>query len=90
MKFLTYEEMGKEVAERALDDFLVNDKTLREWINLMFEGMIPMSVIEDIKADVLDRSFSIVNPYNTYTYINVIDLDTLEKLIDKHIGKENE
>ena len=82
MKFLTYEEIGKKVAERALDDFLVNDKTLREWINLMSEGMIPISVIEDIKAE-------IVKTVEEETQIDKKWSSGLKyalQIIDKHIG----
>lgn len=38
MKFPTYDEMAKDVAEKALDEYLVNDKTLREWITIIFES----------------------------------------------------
>ena len=34
-KFPTYEEMGKKVAEEALDGFVYKDKTLREWIDIL-------------------------------------------------------
>lgn len=34
-KFPTYEEMGKRVAEEALDGFIYKDKTLREWIDIL-------------------------------------------------------
>lgn len=34
-EFSTYEEMGKEVAERALDEFLYMGKSLREWIHFI-------------------------------------------------------
>ena len=35
MKFPTYEEMGKEIAEKALDEYLYKGKTLREWIEII-------------------------------------------------------
>lgn len=34
-KFPTYEEMGKKVAEKALDEFLYNGKSIREWMLLI-------------------------------------------------------
>ena len=46
-------------------------------------------VKEDIKAikeEILEQAFSVVNPKNTYEYINVLDLDSIEKIIDKYIG----
>ena len=32
MKFPTYDEMAKNVAEKALDEYLYEGKTLREWV----------------------------------------------------------
>lgn len=34
-KFPTHEEMAKNVAEKALDDFLYNGKSIREWIQII-------------------------------------------------------
>lgn len=34
-EFPTYEEMAKRVAERALDEFLYNGKSIREWIQII-------------------------------------------------------
>ena len=34
-KFPTYEEMAKNVAEKALNDFLYNGKTIREWMQII-------------------------------------------------------
>lgn len=34
-EFSTYEEMGKKVAEKALDEFLYNGKTIREWMQII-------------------------------------------------------
>lgn len=43
-KFTTYEEMGKKVAEKALDEYIYKGKTLREWINILGKTQwIPVS-----------------------------------------------
>ena len=34
-EFPTYEEMGKEVAEKALDEFLYDGKSIREWMQII-------------------------------------------------------
>lgn len=34
-KWLTYEEMAKNVAERVLDNFLYDGKSIREWIQII-------------------------------------------------------
>ena len=47
------------------------------------------AVLEDIKSELLERSFSVTNPYNTYAYINVVKIKDIERVIDKYInGKE--
>lgn len=35
MKFPTYEEMARDVAEKALDEYEYNGKTLREWVEII-------------------------------------------------------
>ncbi|MDO5479680.1 MAG: hypothetical protein Q4G23_11025 [Clostridia bacterium] len=38
MKFPTYEEMAKDVAEKALDEYIYQGKTLREWVQIISEN----------------------------------------------------
>ena len=38
MRFPTYEEMAKDVAEKALDEYVYQGKTLREWIQIILES----------------------------------------------------
>lgn len=43
-KLLTYEEMGKKIAEKALDGYIYKGKTLREWIDILAQTQwIPVS-----------------------------------------------
>ena len=49
MKPMTYKELGEKVAEQALDDYLINGKTMREWINILSDNM---SVLEQIRAEI--------------------------------------
>jgi len=35
MKFPTYEEFAKKVAEKALDEFLYDGRSLREWVQII-------------------------------------------------------
>lgn len=46
---MTYKELGEKVAEQALDDYLINGKTMREWINILSDNM---SVLERIRAEI--------------------------------------
>ena len=34
-EFPTYEDMGKKVAEKALDEFLYDEKSIREWMQII-------------------------------------------------------
>ena len=43
MKFPTYEEMAKDVAQKAMDDFLFNGKSIREWAKLIIDLGIPQN-----------------------------------------------
>lgn len=43
-KLPTYEEMGKKIAEEALDGYIYKGKTLREWIDILAQTRwIPVS-----------------------------------------------
>lgn len=47
-------------------------------------------VLDKIKAEILENAFTVVNPYNTYKYINVLDLRSIEKIIDKYKAESEE
>ena len=36
-EFPTYEQMAKNVAEKALDEFLYDGKSIREWMKIIVE-----------------------------------------------------
>ena len=40
--------------------------------------------LEKIRDEILDNAFSVVNPNNTYEYINVIDLDSIDEILGKY------
>ena len=43
-KLPTYEELGKKIAEEALDGYIINGKTLREWVDILAQtGWIPVT-----------------------------------------------
>ena len=54
-KFPTLKEMGKKIAEEALDEYIINGKTLREWIDILAQTRwIPVSErLPDEETDVL-------------------------------------
>lgn len=48
-KFPTYEEMAKNVAEKALDNFEYQGKTIREWMKIITEQE---PVLDKIRAEI--------------------------------------
>jgi len=42
------------------------------------------NVLDKVRDEILDNTFSVVNPNNTYEYINVIDLDSIDDILDKY------
>jgi hypothetical protein len=47
-------------------------------------------ILDQIRAEILDNAFSVVNPKNTYEFINVIDLDGIDKILDKYKTEKRE
>lgn len=45
------EDMGKEVAEQALDEYLINGKSLREWISVLSNEL---TMLDKIRAEIMD------------------------------------
>ncbi len=41
-------------------------------------------ILDKIRTEILDNAFSVVNPKDTYEYINVIDLDSIDKIFNKY------
>lgn len=68
-KFPTYEEMAKNIAEKALDEFLYDGKSIREWMQII--------VSEDCisRQEVLDI---LKNKWNMFSDAN----DAMQKSID--------
>ena len=59
-----------------------------EPLNMAFDMAIKAleqePILDKIRAEILDNAFSVVNPHNTYEYINVIDLDSIDEIHDKY------
>lgn len=49
----------------------------------------PLKSTDEMKNELLNCSFSVVNPSNTYEYVNVVNLANIETVIDKYCDKEN-
>ena len=45
--------------------------------------------IAKIKDEILKKYFSVVNPMNTFAYINVVSLEDIETIIHKYTKEQN-
>lgn len=63
MKFPTNEEMAKDVAEKAMDDFLFNGKSIREWAELIIDLGIPEN---PTNGDVIEALFPWIKSEKDY------------------------
>lgn len=73
MRFPTYEEMGKEIAEKALDEYIYEGKTLREWVEI-------------ISADEKQTNTAELPP--KYHKDDLIQRETARRIIDSNRSKE--
>lgn len=48
MTFPTHEEWGKKVAEQAIDVYIINGRTIREWIEILFDEL---TMLDKIRAE---------------------------------------
>lgn len=79
-KFPTYEEIGKMVAEKALDEFLYNGKSIREWMQIITseDAVSRQSVIDvlnktsGIRGDALKALYELppVTPQTKWIPVN--------------------
>ena len=58
-EFPTYKEMGKKIAEEALDGYIYKGKTLREWVDIIMQAQwIPVSEgLPEVNQRVLVTSY---------------------------------
>ena len=48
MKFPTVEEMAKDVAEKAMDEYIYEGKTIRQWVEVLKDYDDKKTIIERI------------------------------------------
>ena len=53
MKFPTYEEMARNVAEKALDEYVYEGKTIREWVRMILNAESCEDAISRQKAAII-------------------------------------
>lgn len=62
MEFPTYEELGRKLADRALDEVDYKGKTLREWIEIIVnqESVKIGCTLEDFKQFALENNYALL------------------------------
>ena len=89
-------EIAEKIAKGIADKIECNTADIDDWAEFWgftredYEEFLDMAVkqpdlINKMKAEILENAFSVVNPKNTYEYINVLDLGSIEKIIDKYV-----
>lgn len=77
-EFPTYEEMAKEVAEKALDEFTYNGKTIRDWVEIIVaQDLLAITELEKIKTELQSPEEIGFDFFD--------GLDYAERVIDKRI-----
>lgn len=84
-EFPTYEEMAKEVAEKALDEFTYKDKTLREWIEIIVaQDLLAITELEKTKAEaeelieLCDSDYEFEEIYGINSVVDIINSRIIE------------
>lgn len=83
-KILTYEEMAEKIAEEALDGYIYEGKTLREWIKELQRLKEEESILDKIRAEIFN-----VCSDNHYMPVHKLSCDEIFEIIDKY-GAESE
>lgn len=60
MKFPTMEEMAKDVAEKALDEYIYEGKTIRQWVEILKDYENKKTTLERI-LERLDKKVKFVD-----------------------------
>ncbi len=78
MTFPTYEEWGEKVAEQVIDIYLINGRTIREWIEILSDEL---TILDKIRAEIeaLPKTYPFINHIDTY-----VKEDDVKKIIDKY------
>lgn len=66
MKFPTFEEMAKEVAEKALDEYVYEGKTIRQWVEILKDYDDKKTTLERIAEQLKGQTF-----LNSYELVNI-------------------
>lgn len=86
MKFPTYEEWGEKVAEQVIDVYLINGRTIREWIEILSDKL---TMLNKIRAEIEDEKIDFDLDIGQEIHYNRA-IDDVLKIIDKYMEGANE
>lgn len=90
-KFPTYEDMSKKVAEKALDEFLYDDKSIREWMQIIAseDAISRQEVLEQMNCWIGSGEYRYTNATDYFrTRINSLSPVAPKQKIGHWIKKE--
>ena len=82
MTFPTYEEWCEKVAEQAIDGYIINGRTIREWIEILSDEL---TMLDKIRAEIEQITDTMGVRYNQY----VSKIDVLQ-IIDRYRRENDE
>lgn len=65
-------------------------KATQKSLDMAIKALRQEPMLDKIRTEILENAFSVVNPNNTYEYINVLDLGNIEKIIDRYKAESEE
>lgn len=66
------------------------DMPSKEALEMAIKALEQEPVLDKIRDEILDNAFLVVNPKNTYEFISAIDLDDIDKILDKYKEEGND
>lgn len=82
------DKMASRMAEKALDEFICNGKTLREWIEIIVaQDLLAIAELEKVKEKIFNKQDEFIHS-NLLSECNVrYGLEIAETIIDKEIAE---
>ena len=79
MTFPTYEEWGEKVAEQVIDVYLINGRTIREWIEILSDEL---TMLDKIRTEIEELRYG--QPFRKFV------VDECLEIIDKYKAERSE
>lgn len=66
-EFTTCEQMAKELAKKALDEFIYEGKTIREWVQIIAKQEPKTDILDEIKSEIKSKMEIVIGRYGSTT-----------------------